>query len=213
MIRILFCVLFSSFLVSKDLPNDVRWVTSSKEYKFSCHQTFNTASIMLDEYLKNNKNKNLAIVMDLDETVLDNSQYQVEIFNKGESFNMKSWSKWVKRAEADLVPGSKAFINRARALGYQLIFISNRMDKRLKSTKQNMRNLGVFHKDDIYLLRLNKKDTKDIRRSEVYKGTNRMAMYGPFEVMMYLGDAMGDFNRIKSFRKNFIFPNPMYGKW
>ena len=52
MIRILFCVLFSSFIISKDLPNDVRWVTSSKEYKFSCHQTFNTASIMLDNYLK-----------------------------------------------------------------------------------------------------------------------------------------------------------------
>jgi len=201
-------------LLSEKLPNDIRWVVESKEYKNLCMQIYRHASSQLENNYINALYKGKpAIIMDLDETVLDNSQYQVEIFNKGESFNMKSWSKWVKRAEADLVPGSKAFINRARALGYQLIFISNRMDKRLKSTKQNMRNLGVFHKDDIYLLRLNKKDTKDIRRSEVYKGTNRMAMYGPFEVMMYMGDAMGDFNRIKSFRKNFIFPNPMYGKW
>ena len=201
-------------LFSEKLPNDIRWVVESKEYKNLCRQIYRYASSQLENNYTNTFYKGKpAIIMDLDETVLDNSQYQVEIFNKGESFNMKSWSNWVKRAEADLIPGSKAFINRARSLGYQLIFISNRMDKRLKSTKQNMKNLGIFHKDDIYLLRLNKKDTKDIRRSEVYKGTNRMAMYGHFEVMMYLGDAMGDFNRIKSNRKNFIFPNPMYGKW
>ena len=87
------------------------------------------------------------------------------------------------------------------------------MDERLKFTKQNMKKIGIFHKDDIYLLRRNKKDTKDIRRSEVYTGTGRMARYGPLHVMMYLGDAMGDFNRMKSDSKNFIFPNPMYGKW
>ena len=49
---IIFCFLYVTFLMSADLPNDVRWVTKSKEYKSICHQTFNTASMMLDEYLK-----------------------------------------------------------------------------------------------------------------------------------------------------------------
>ena len=70
---------------------------------------------------------------------------------------------------------------------------------------------------DIFLKRgeivsTREKDKKNIRRNEVFKGTNRMSAYGPFEVIMYLGDAMGDFEKTK-FNNNFIFPNPMYGKW
>ena len=217
MIRILFCVVFSSFLVSKDLPNDVRWVTSSKEYKFSCHQTFNTASIMLDKYLKKNNNKNLAIVMDLDETVLDNSKYQIDLFNKSEKYNPKSWNKWVKREEAKLVPGSKDFILRFKKIkGAKIIFLSNRDNTTLMATKNNMKDLGIFFKDDIFLLRLDKDDTKINRREEVLLGKNRMKTYGAKKIIAYFGDAMGDFPEDKNYMfgiNKFIFPNPMYGKW
>ena len=216
MIRILFCVLFSSFIISKDLPNDVRWVTSSKEYKFSCHQTFNTASIMLDKYLKNNNNKNLAIVMDLDETVLDNSQYQVELSNKNETFNMESWSAWVIREEAKLVPGVKKFIKKVRKNNIRLIFISNRMHARLQATKANMKKLGIFSKDDIFLLRKDRKDKKDVRRNEIYSSNGRMKKYEKFNVIQYFGDAMGDFpvsDHSEFGKSQFVLPNPMYGKW
>ena len=59
-------------------------------------------------------------------------------------------------------------------------------------------------------------DKKDIRRKEVFNGTNRMAEYGPFDVILYIGDAMGDFYSLDYHRfgmDQFIFPNPMYGKW
>ena len=213
-IKIIILIFTINCLFCNELPNDIRWVVKSKEYKNLCKQIYRHASSQLEKNKWYGQNYNRpAIIMDLDETVLDNSQYQVEIFNKGETFNMKSWSKWVKRSNANLVPGSKAFIKKARALGYQLIFISNRMHERLEYTKDNMKKLGIYNPNDIYLLRKNKKDTKDIRRGEVYKGTNRMSAYGPFNVVMYLGDAMGDFNRVKSHRENYIFPNPMYGKW
>ena len=69
-----------SFSICEKLPNDIRWVASSKEYKAMCHQTYNIAEMQLDDILKKNKKTGrLAVVMDLDETVLDNSQYQVEI--------------------------------------------------------------------------------------------------------------------------------------
>ena len=213
--RILFCFLYASFLISSDLPNDVRWVTNSKEYKFICHQTFNTASMMLDEQLKNNKN-NLAIVMDLDETVLDNSQYQVEINSKNETFNMDSWSAWVLREEAKLVPGVKRFIKKARKNNIQLIFISNRMDARLKATKGNMKKLGIFSKNDIFLLRKDKKDKKDVRRNEIYLSKGRMKKYNKFNVIQYFGDALGDFPLLDNSefgKSQFVLPNPMYGKW
>ena len=63
--------------------------------------------------------KNQAVIMDLDETILNNSTYQVENFNKGESFNMQSWEKWVNRSEATLVPGAKEYIELLRTLDIQ----------------------------------------------------------------------------------------------
>ena len=206
-------VLTLCFVFGQELPNDIRWVTQSDEYKMLCNQIYHIAREKLRKIvLTNDRHPNQAVIMDLDETVLDNSQYQVEIFEKEETFNMGSWASWVNRADADLVPGAKEYIYLVRQLGIQLIFISNRMDERLESTKKNMKKLGIYHDDDIYLLRLDKEDKKNIRRNEVFKGTNRMSAYGPFEVIMYLGDAMGDFEKTK-FNNNFIFPNPMYGKW
>ena len=51
--------------------------------------------------------KEAVIIMDLDETVLDNSKYQIELFKKSEKYNPESWNKWVEKEEADLVPGAK----------------------------------------------------------------------------------------------------------
>ena len=206
-------ILVFNFLLSEKLPNDIRWVVKSDEYEMICNQTYDLAKTRLKEiYLESDDISGKAIIMDLDETILNNSQYQVEISRKDETFNMKSWAKWVNRSEASLVPGAKEFIDLARDIGIQLIFISNRMDKRLDSTKKNMKSLDIFSEDDIYLLRLDRKDKKTIRRNEVFKGENRMSEYGPYDVVMYFGDAMGDFEE-KDFYNNFIFPNPMYGKW
>ena len=206
-------ILVFNFLLSEKLPNDIRWVVKSDEYEMICNQTYDLAKSRLKEiYLESDDISGKAIIMDLDETILNNSQYQVEISRKDETFNMKSWAKWVNRSEASLVPGAKEFIDLARDIGIQLIFISNRMDKRLDSTKKNMKSLNIFSDDDIYLLRLDRKDKKTIRRNEVFKGENRMSEYGPYDVVMYFGDAMGDFEE-KDFYNNFIFPNPMYGKW
>jgi len=127
------------FCDTSKLPNDVRWVVSSKEYKQLCEQVYDHAQYVCKMKLNSYKSGSMsiapAIVMDLDETVLDNSQYQVELFEKGESFNMDSWSAWVLRKEAKLVSGAKEFIDFVRSIDVQLIFISNRMDERLEATK------------------------------------------------------------------------------
>ena len=70
------------------------------------------------------------IYADLDETVLDNSQYQINLFNRSEEYNPKSWNKWVKREEAKLVPGSKDFILRYK--------------KRLQTVKNGKENFANF---------------------------------------------------------------------
>ena len=194
---------------NEKLPNDIRWVVKSKEYNMLCKQIYKEAMVKTKKIYSK---KNQAVIMDLDETILNNSIYQVENFKKGESFNMQSWAKWVNRSEATLVPGAKEYIELLRALNIQLIFISNRMDERVDATQENLKNLGIFSDKDIYLLRLDKEDKKYVRRKEVLMGTNRMSPHGSFEVIVHIGDAMGDFQK-GEVKNNFILPNPMYGKW
>lgn len=97
-----------------------------------------------------------------------------------------------------------------------MVFLSNRMNHNLEPTRENLRLLGVLDPDDLFLLRLDKNDLKEVRRKEVTDGTGRMKKIGPLNVIGYVGDQMGDFpsGQKKEFGKtNFLLPNPMYGKW
>ena len=198
------------------LPNDIRWITNSSEYKILCEQTYKNAWDNLSSTLKN-ANINSAIIMDLDETVLDNSKYQIGLVEKNESYNPESWSLWVNKKEAYLVPGAKEFIDSVRTTDVRIIFLSNRMAKNETPTIENMKSLNIYQDDDIFMLRIDKPDKKHIRRAEVFNGTGRMKNIGPMKVLAYFGDAKHDFpdsNNEYIFGKNmFMFPNPMYGKW
>tara|TARA_B110000263_G_scaffold40646_1_gene32391 strand:+ start:4862 stop:5530 length:669 start_codon:yes stop_codon:yes gene_type:complete len=219
---IIFLMTFSLAVIYAKLPNDVRWVKESKEYKALCHQVYTNAINKLENNIAPNKyslniaNNNYAVVMDLDETVLDNSDYQVELYNKKEKYNPDSWDKWVLKKEAELVPGSYDYISFLRNNKIQIIFISNRMHKRLEETKNNMKKLGIYSEGDIYLLRIDRADKKTIRRAEIFDSSGRMKGYNQFKIIQYLGDAIGDFE-VETLDRfgldQFVFPNPMYGKW
>jgi 5'-nucleotidase (lipoprotein e(P4) family) len=218
-ILISFLFLIGSGVVVGDgkLPNDVRWVRQSAEYRILCEQLFHQATVAILRRVKAEKNSgNLAVVVDLDETVLDNSHYQVERWKAGLSFTQDSWSDWVNRKEAGLIPGAKAFLSTVRKNGVLVVFLSNRMNDNLKPTRENLQALGALDPRDLFLLRLDKDDLKEVRRKEVTDGTGRMKKVGPLKVIGYVGDQMGDFpsDRKQEFGKtNFLLPNPMYGKW
>ena len=198
------------------LPNDIRWVTNSNEYQILCEQTYKNAWDNLSDVLKNTTAQS-AIIMDLDETVLDNSDYQVGLTEKNESYNPESWSVWVNLEEAKLVPGAKTFIDSVRTTQTRIIFLSNRMASNESPTIENMKELEIYEKEDIFLLRIDKPDKKHIRRAEVMQGTGRIKDIGPMNVLAYFGDARHDFpdpDDYYIFGQNmFMFPNPMYGKW
>ena len=219
---IFFLASFYFTFIYATLPNDVRWVRESNEYIVLCNQVYANAINKLKDTLSPNQyslnilHNNYAVVMDLDETVLDNSYYQVELYNKKEKYNPDSWDEWVLKEEAGLVPGTYEYIRFLRNNNIQIIFISNRMHKRVEETKNNMKKLGIYSSDDIYLLRIDKADKKTIRRAEIFNSTGRMKDYKTFEIIQYLGDAIGDFEfeNLDRFGLNqFVFPNPMYGKW
>ena len=219
---IFFLISFYTTFIFAKLPNDVRWVRESKEYVALCNQVYANAidklqdTISPNNYSLNIINNSYAVVMDLDETVLDNSDYQVELYNKNEQYNPDSWDEWVVKEDAKLVPGAYDYISFLRNHNIQIIFISNRMHKRLQETKNNMLELGIYSDNDIYLLRLDRADKKTIRRAEIFNSTGRMKDFKQFEIIQYLGDAIGDFevdNLDRFGLDQFVFPNPMYGKW
>jgi len=218
MIRYIIIFLCSALLFGQTkLPNDIRWVRESQEYAALCRQTYQMAWESLKSDLRSSTIPT-AIVMDLDETVLDNSQYEVENFIKNEHFTMETWADWVNRAEAGVVPGAKAFIDSVRTLkNIRLIFISNRMAVRTGVTIENMKVLELFDPADIYLLARDSADKKPVRREEVFTGTGRMKDAGAFIVAAWFGDAIGDFPAEKNdpdFGHSwFVISNPMYGKW
>ena len=205
----------SKVIINNKLPNDVLWVTKSVEYNAICEQIYNMASLSLFEDL--HKINEPIIIMDLDETVLDNSYYQIELFAKQAQFEEATWNKWVMQELSQMVPGAKKFIIAYKKYkNARIIYISNRSQSTLASTINNMKDLGVYFENDIFLLRENKSDTKIVRRKEVYEGANRMREYGAYIPLAYFGDAMGDFPNEPNkdlAAEIFIFPNPMYGKW
>ena len=215
----LFLLMIGSVMVvgEEKLPNDIRWIRQSIEYRALCEQLFRQATVAILRKVKTEKNSdNLAVVVDLDETVLDNSLYQVERWKAGLSFTQDSWSEWVNREEAGLVPGAKEFLKAVRKKGVRVVFVSNRMNKNLEPTRRNLLALEVLAPNDLFLLRLDKDDVKEVRRREVNEGKARMKKVGPLNVVGYVGDQMGDLpsGQAKEFGKtSFLLPNPMYGKW
>ena len=178
----------------------------------SIKYTFNSKLNIAEDY-----SQKYAIVIDIDETILDNSNYQVFLHDNDQTFNQSSWSKWVQKEEATLVPGSKKFLKKIRKLGIRVILISNRMHSNLDPTINNFKTLKIYSKEDIFLLRKDKEDRKTVRRKEIFDQAGRMSGYPEFKVIGYLGDAYGDFPKNSDEDSwgttNFVFPNPMYGKW
>jgi len=194
----------------------LNWMTKSREYKAVCLQTYANAWEKVAAAAKKQKGP-WAIVMDLDETVLDNSGYQRRLEMSGEAYSQESWEKWVIEEKSGLVPGAKEFIAKVRKLpSARFIFISNRYDRNTGHSQANLKKLGLSSDNDIYLLRKDRTDLKSIRRKEVLTGTGRMKKHGAFKVLAWFGDAahdMPDDPKLKWGTQKFMMPNPVYGNW
>ncbi|MDE2088234.1 MAG: acid phosphatase, partial [Xanthomonadaceae bacterium] len=67
-----------------------------------------------------------AVVLDIDETVLDNSPYQARLVKSGGAYDETSWAAWCKEERARALPGALAFTRFAAAHGIAVIYLSNR---------------------------------------------------------------------------------------
>ena len=218
----IFLFLFScnNLDVSKK-EHSLYWQKNSAEYVALSYQAYNLAKFRLDEKLNSEFNKRPAIVIDLDETVLNNLPYNEMLIDSSEFFTQESWSKWVNKKIATKVPGSLEFINYAKSKNVKIVYLSNRRVENYDPTKENLVNLGYpFDEDTLMLL-----------RDETSDKTARRNTLNDYEIIMLLGDNLADFNSVfykksnneriqsvdslsKMFGDKFIvFPNLIYGDW
>ena len=162
------------------------------------------------------------MVLDADETLLDNSTYQNERAARGEGYSMQSWTAWVKRREAAAVPGAIAFTKHVHEVGGVVAVVTNRSDAECPDTKANLQALGVVY--DVVLCR---PDAGTWDKRPRYRAlASGKAGIMPAEIVAYVGDNIQDFPGLNqqvrhrsdaAFRdfgmRFFVIPNPMYGSW
>lgn len=201
----------------------VSWYQNSAEAKALYLQGYNSAKVQLDKELEKNKGKHkLAIALDLDETVLDNSPYQGYASINNTSYP-EGWHEWIQAAKAKPVYGAKSFLKYADKKGVDIYYISDRdREKDFKATQKNLKKQGIPQATDNHILLKDKNDkSKEPRRQLVEKNHKLVMLFG--DNLLDFGDpekpnAAEREKFVQQHKEDFgkkyiIFPNPMYGSW
>ena len=219
---------FADKTVKINLSKDIKWVTSSDEYKLCVLQAYKNAMNRLKELAKNEKPGTWCVVLDADETVISNLPFQQRLQALGESYSGKRWNEWGLEAKATALPGAKEFCELAKELGGKVIIVTNRKAPLREPTMKNLDNLGIPY--DACILRegpYRKDRSKVARRTDIKSGTIKgywaKKKLPPLKIIMLAGDQAHDLYDKSKFKyedmkdhvaKDFIIiPNPMYGSW
>lgn len=202
----------------------LKWMRDSIEYQKLTQQTYRQAAQAMLAEAKKAKKKGWAVILDVDETALDNSTYQLERLAYGVGFELGSWGAWCERRQAAAIPGAREFVTAAREAGGTVVFISNRDDSTTTATRENLAAEGLWADGDV--LCLSKADDKAYnkvaRRGEVRAGSGACSTGKALTPLVYLGDNIGDFPEVGEEAvdwdaqfgvRYFVLPNPLYGGW
>ena len=211
---------------------------TSAEYKANTFQIYNSAKNNIDKaladkswtalknQLKDYQNLPPAIILDIDETVLDNSEHQVRSIKNGTNYPI-GWKEWVSEESAGALPGVKEFLSYANTKGIKIFYVTNRTHDLEEYTRNNIMSLGLpFDNDMDVLLMKNEKgwgSDKTSRRDLIRKD---------FRVIQIFGDQLDDFIPLTETTKSmnerkilidkyadmwglkwYMLINPMYGEW
>lgn len=119
----------------------INWMQQSGEYRALAYQAYNSAQLAFDNA---KKVKNPVVIVDIDETVLDNSAYQSGLINTDTAFSTESWNQWIKAKKAKAVPGAVEFVNYVNANGGKVFFISDRDESSTGDSKNNDLELATI---------------------------------------------------------------------
>jgi len=214
------------------------WVQTSDEYRGLVEQAYALASIRLEEGLadpewtacleQDGEYAALppAVILDLDETVLDNSAYQAWLVVEDTAYDSDSWEAWCHTEQAELLPGAKAFIEHAESRGVTVFYETNPSASVEESTRSNLARLGVDMQGEEDRL-LTKGEREGWGSNKVPR---RELITRDYRVLLSIGDNLGDF--VDGYRDTpaarrqvyeahaerwgmqwIVLPNPNYGSW
>jgi 5'-nucleotidase (lipoprotein e(P4) family) len=198
------------------------WQQQAGEYKALCYQAYNLAQMRLDVLLQQSYTKPVAIVTDIDETVLDNSPYQVHQALHKEEYSDSSWMEWTAQVDCDTVPGALSFLRYAKNKGIAVFYITNRLEAERRATLKDLQRWGFPDAIDDHLTMKTTSSGKEPRRKKVADN---------YEIVLLLGDNLSDFSSVFDKKplaerndqaksnaalfgtKFIVLPNAMYGDW
>ena len=224
---------------ANDLLVATLWTQRSVEFKGNALSIYALAKIRLDQALADKAWTAApaeqtgdfaalppAVILDVDETVLDNSLYQVWTIKAGKSFSTKTWIEFCEAQVSRAIPGAVEFTKYADSKGVKVFYITNRDAVTEKATRENMEKLGfpMGGNVDTFLMQ-NEKPSWGSK-----KGTRRTVVAKDYRVLLNFGDNFGDFDdrytsseadRLKFFDENrqrwgrewLVVANPTYGSF
>lgn len=205
----------------------VAWKQTAAEFEALYYQGFNVARMQLDRALQAHKagDRPLAIISDVDDTVLSSNSYWGYMINANkEFFDDAAWDQWVAENGPVATPGAVDFLSYAQSKGVEVFYVTSRDqgEKTFEYALANLRKNNLPFADEKHLTVYRDSSNKEPRQTEIAKD---------YEVVVMLGDNLNDFKRkyyvadVKQRnslmtedkeqfgRKFIIFPNPTDGHW
>ncbi|MEI6765293.1 MAG: 5'-nucleotidase, lipoprotein e(P4) family [Bacteroidota bacterium] len=217
------CKTDSSCCANEHLVMGVLYSQKAAEFRALTYQAYTLAGMMLEKNLADKAIKQKrAVVLDIDETVLDNSPYEAKCAAEGIGYPEK-WDDWCNLAKAKAIPGVVDFLKYADSKGVDIYYVTNRKENLKDATIKNLKETGCPQADEKHLMLRVEENSKEGRRQEIMK-THYIALL--------IGDNLADFavafdgklstekraqltDSLKAeFGRRFIvLPNAMYGDW
>lgn len=204
------------------LPNEAHWARNSAEHRAVFIEVYRNAGEKLATLVTGHAPGTWGVILDADETTLDNSDYQKSRVPFGGGFDATAWNAWVDEARAPALPGSVAFLALVHRLGGRVVIVSNRDAAQCPITRVNLGQVGLVA--DLVLCRTTTGD-KNPRFQSVQNGT-AAAAFPALTVLEWVGDNIQDFPTLNQTVRSsgdaafskfgdtyFALPNAMYGSW
>ena len=216
----------------------LKWYRDSTERVAQYNQTFTLGMEKINAKIKNKKLKSgsWGVVMDIDETVLDNTEYQKRYALACGEFNPQTLYSFMEEEISPATPGAHNFTCGIQKLHGKVILVTNRDgafdDKIQKSTQENLKKAGICFDNVVFANGSN--DSNKTPRFEAvnngdYSKIISLNKQPKLNIIAYFGDNIQDFPNItqkdgikqdpngsyfKKFgQEYFSLPNPVYGSW
>ena len=229
----------SATATSHENLNATLWVQTALEYEATALQAYRLAQMQLDAALadrtwtaaieqKGDASKlPPAVIVDVDETVLDNSYYQARMIRDNTAYSSATWDPWVMEEKATAIPGAREFTRYAASKGVTVFYVTNRTANLETATRANLEaeQFPVSKEIDVVLTRGERAEW-----NASAKGPRRAHIAASYRILLLIGDDLGDFVVDPSGtpdtrragtelyegwwgRRWIMLPNPTYGSW